>query len=202
MKNNSIAVMASGKGTNLRVILQAIEQGTCPARVACVICNKEDAAALSIARQAGVPHVFFLNPKDYENRKDFDEACAKVIQDAGCHWVILAGYMRILSAEFIQNFPNRIINIHPSLLPAFIGADAVGAALQHGVKVTGCTVHLVNEDLDGGPILAQASVEVLDDDNWHTLHQRIQVEEHRLFPETIARLLTTDFTIDGRRIIW
>jgi len=202
MKNNRIAVMASGKGTNLRVILQAIEQGTCPATVACVICNKEDAAALSIARQAGVPHVFFLNPKDYDNRKDFDEACAKVIQEAGCHWVVLAGYMRILSAEFIQNFPNRIVNIHPSLLPAFIGADAVGAALEHGVKVTGCTVHLVNEDLDGGPILAQTSVEVFDDDNWHTLHQRIQVEEHRLFPETIARLLTTDFTIDGRCIIW
>lgn len=202
MRNNRIAVMASGKGSNLQIILDEIAKGNCPAQVEVVICNKADAGALSIARAAGVTKVVYLNPKDYENRESFDVACAEVIKAAECQWIILAGYMRILSANFIQEFPDRIINIHPSLLPAFVGGDAVGDALKHGVKIAGCTVHLVSEDLDSGPILAQVSVPVLDSDDWNSLHQRIQIEEHKIYPATITRLITSGFKIHNRSVIW
>lgn len=198
----NIAVMASGKGSNLQVLLDAIAQGTCPGRVTTVICNKKDAGALNIARNAGVAHVLFINPKDYASRDLYDMACAEAITQSHCAWIVLAGYMRILSAAFVQRFAGHVVNIHPSLLPAFVGGDAVGDALRHGVKLAGCTVHLVTEDLDGGPILAQAVVPVLDDDNWHTLHQRIQIEEHRIYPSTITALLTQSFHIEGRRVIW
>jgi len=202
MKNNRLAVMASGKGSNLQVILDAISKGDCPAQVALVICNKPDAGAFSIAQNAGVPHVKFMNPKDYESRESFDTACADLIAQVNCNWIVLAGYMRILSASFIQRFPNQIINIHPSILPAFVGGDAVGDALKHGVKVAGCTVHLVSEDLDSGPILAQATVPVLDNDDWHSLHQRIQEQEHQIYPATISRLITQGFKLDGRTAVW
>lgn len=202
MGNHRIAVMASGTGSNLQVILDEIRNGTCPAQVEVVICNKKDAGALSIARQAGVPFVYYVNPKDYANRENYDLACTKLIQDAGCYWIVLAGYMRILSAAFIQSFPHQIINIHPSLLPAFVGGDAVGNALKHGVKVAGCTVHLVSEELDSGPILAQVAVPVLDDDDWASLHKRIQIEEHRLYPQTITRLIKGRFKVEGCLAIW
>lgn len=202
MKNNRIAVMASGKGSNLEIILDEIRNGRCPAQVDLVICNKEDAGALRIAKTAGVPNVAFMNPKDFSDRESFDAACADMIHEAACDWIVLAGYMRILSSSFIQRFPNKIVNIHPSLLPAFVGGDAVGDALKHGVKVAGCTVHLVSEDLDSGPILAQATVPVLDDDDWKSLHQRIQVQEHQLYPATISRLITKGFKLEGRIAIW
>lgn len=201
-KTNNIAVMASGRGSNLQVLLQAIARGECPGQVALVICNKADAPALTIARDAGVPQVLFIDPKAYANREAYDLACAQAIGDAACALIVLAGYMRILSAAFVQRFAGRIVNIHPSLLPAFVGGDAVGDALKHGVKVAGCTVHLVNEDLDGGPILAQACVPVLEDDDWHSLHARIQQQEHSIYPHTIAKLLAQSFTIEGRRVRW
>ncbi len=201
-KNNRIAVMASGKGSNLQVILDQIAKGECPAKVEVVICNKPDAGALKIARKADVPHVLFINPKDYDGRDSYDSACIEAIEAADCQWIVLAGYMRILSASFIHAFPDRIINIHPSLLPAFVGGDAVGDALKHGVKIAGCTVHLVSEQLDSGPILAQASVPVLDDDDWSSLHARIQVEEHRIYPDTITRLVRQSFDIEGRTVHW
>ena len=187
--NNKIAVMASGKGSNLQVILDAIKRGDCAAQVEVVICNKADAGALQIAKDAAVPQVLFINPKDYDNRKAYDLACADVIKKSGCALIVLAGYMRILSPEFIQAFPNQIINIHPSLLPAFKGADAVGEALKAGVKVSGCTVHYVTEELDSGKVLAQASVPVLDGDDWGSLHLRIQAKEHEIYPLVIQRLL-------------
>ncbi len=202
MENNRIAVMASGKGSNLQVILDEIAIGRCPAKVEVVICNKADAGALSIARAAGVPKVVYLNPEDYESRESFDAACAEIIKAAACRWIILAGYMRILSADFIHEFPNQIINIHPSLLPAFVGGDAVGDALKHGVKIAGCTVHLVSEALDSGPILAQVSVPVLDSDDRNALHQRIQTEEHKIYPATISRLITSGFAIHDRSVVW
>jgi phosphoribosylglycinamide formyltransferase-1 len=202
MTNNKIAVMASGKGSNLRAILDEIKQGTCLAEIEVVICNKADAGALAIAREAGVPQVLFINPKDYGGRESYDLVCAKEIKNAGCQWVVLAGYMRILSAFFIQAFHNRIINIHPSLLPAFVGGDAVGDALKHGVKVSGCTVHLVSEALDSGPILAQSSVPVMDEDDWSLLHQRIQIEEYKLYPQVIHRLVSEPFKVSGRKVCW
>ncbi len=189
--NHKIAVMASGKGSNLQVILDAIAQGQCAAQVEVVISNKADAGALQIARNAGVPRVLYLNPKEYDSRAAYDLACAKEIKKSNCALIVLAGYMRILSPEFIHTFPHQIINIHPSLLPAFKGADAVGDALKAGVKVSGCTVHRVNEELDSGEILAQACVPVLDSDSWHDLHQRIQEKEHAIYVEVIHQLLTS-----------
>jgi len=202
MSDNAIAVMASGKGSNLRVILDAVATGTCPVDVKLVISDKADAQALEIARAAGVPEVLYLNPGDYADRASFDADCAEAIDSAGCRWIVLAGYMRILSAPFVRRFRGRIINIHPAILPAFPGAKAVEDALAHGVKLSGCTVHLVDEVLDGGPILAQAVVPVHDDDTRESLHARIQAEEHRLYPETLARMVNSGFDLDGRRVIW
>jgi len=202
IKASNIAVMASGKGSNLQVLLDAIKGGACPGQVALVICNKADAHALTIAKEAGVQQVLFIDPKAYANREAYDAACAQAIEDAACAWIVLAGYMRILSADFVSRFAGRIINIHPSLLPAFVGGDAVGDALKHGVKVAGCTVHLVTEDLDGGPILAQAAVPVLEGDDWQALHARIQQEEHKIYPQTVAKLLNQSFTVEGRRVRW
>jgi len=187
--NNKIAVLASGKGSNLKAILQAIERGDCCAKVEVVICNKADAQALQIAKDAGVPHVLFINPKDYSGREAYDEACMQVIQEADCSLVVLAGYMRILSEGFIQAFPQQIINIHPSLLPSFIGADAVGDALRYGVKVSGCTVHIVTKELDSGPILAQSCVPVLAEDDFASLHARIQDQEYKIYPDVIDTLI-------------
>jgi len=202
MNSKAIAVMASGRGSNLKVILEAIAAGDCPVEVRLVISDKADAAALDIARRAGVTHVVHLNPKDYADRARFDAACADLIDQYGCQWIVLAGYMRILSSFFVRRFPSRIINIHPAILPAFPGARAVEDALDYGVKVSGCTVHLVDEVLDGGPILAQAIVPVLDDDNRDSLHARIQVEEHRIYPATLRRMVKCGFSIAGRTVVW
>ena len=202
MNPKAVAVMASGRGTNLKVILDAVKAGECPVEVRLVISDKVNAQALEIAKEAGVPHVTHINPKEYADRASFDAACADLIDSQGCGWIVLAGYMRILSSEFVRRFRGRIINIHPSILPAFAGAHAVEDALTHGVKVTGCTVHLVDEVLDGGPILGQAVVPVLDDDTRDSLHARIQIEEHKLYPAMLARLVNEGFRLDGRRVIW
>ncbi len=202
MSAQVIAVMASGKGSNLHVILAAAGAGHCPVDVRLVISDRADAKALDIARTAGVAQVMYINPKDYADRAAFDTACADAIEAAGCRWIVLAGYMRILSSAFVQRFSGRIINIHPALLPAFAGADGVADALAYGVKLAGCTVHLVDEVLDGGPILAQAAVPVHDDDTRDSLHMRIQAEEHRLYPATLKRMVEEGFTLAGRRVIW
>jgi len=201
-QNQSIAVMVSGKGSNLKVILDAAMQGRCPVSVQVVISDKADAQALNIARHAGVPQVLYINPKEYSDRAAFDAACAEVIDAAGCRWIVLAGYMRILSASFVRRFRGRIINIHPAILPAFAGAHAIEDALAYGVKASGCTVHLVDEVLDGGPILAQAAVPVHNHDTPESLHARIQIEEHKLYPATLTRMVMDGFHIDGRRVIW
>lgn len=198
----AIAVMVSGRGTNLKVILESIAAGECPIDVRLVISDKADAEALNIARDAGVPNVIWLNPKDYQDRALFDAACADLIDQYACQWIVLAGYMRILSSFFVRRFPQRIINIHPSILPAFAGGKAVEDALSYGVKVSGCTVHLVDEVLDGGSILAQSIVPVLDDDTRDSLHTRIQKEEHKLYPATLKRMVEQGFKINGRTIIW
>ena len=202
MTHQAIAVMVSGRGTNLAAILEAASKGICPVDVRVVISNKVDAPALRIARDAGVETVLFINPKDYQDRDAYDKACSDVIEKADCRWIVLAGYMRILSSFFVSRFTNRIINIHPSLLPAFMGADGVGDALAYGVRVTGCTVHLVNEEVDGGAILAQAVVPVLDDDDRESLHQRIQAEEYKLYPQTLRRMIQDGFSVHGHCAIW
>ena len=198
----AVAVMVSGRGTNLKVILESVAAGECPIDVRLVISDKVDAEALNIARDACVPNVIYLNPKDYQDRAMFDAACADLIDQHACQWIVLAGYMRILSSFFVRRFPQRIINIHPSILPAFAGGKAVEDALSYGVKVSGCTVHLVDEVLDGGSILAQSIVPVLDDDTRDSLHARIQKEEHTLYPATLKRMVEQGFKIDGRTITW
>ncbi|MBL1353337.1 MAG: phosphoribosylglycinamide formyltransferase [Zetaproteobacteria bacterium] len=202
MTRQSIAVMASGRGTNLAAILEAANNGKCPVDVRVVLSNKVDAPALQIARDAGVDTILFINPKDYPDRVAYDQACSKVIESHQCDWVVLAGYMRILSSGFVSHFENRLINIHPALLPSFTGADGVADALAYGVKFSGCTVHLVHEEVDAGPILAQASVPVLNDDSVESLHQRIQKEEYTLYPNTLRRLVEEEFHLEGRRVIW
>jgi len=194
--------MASGKGSNLKVILDAVANGSCPLQVKVVIADRKQAKALDIARAAGVATVAYIDPNGYEDRVAFDAACADVIAQSGCQWVVLAGYMRILSAPFVQQFEDRIVNIHPALLPAFSGAHGVEDALQYGAKVSGCTVHLVDEQLDHGAILAQAAVEVHDDDDVDSLRSRIQQQEHRLYPQVLTQLVEQGFDIDGRRVIW
>jgi len=202
MSKTRIAVLASGKGSNLKAIAGAASRGECPVEVALVLSDKADAGALQIARDAGVARTDYLNPGDYADRASFDAVCGDTIQAAGCDWIVLAGFMRILSNSFIERFRNRIINIHPALLPAFPGAHAVRDALEYGVKITGVTVHLVDEVLDGGPILAQAPVMVRDDDTVESLHNRIHAAEHQLYPETLKRMIEGGFSIEGRRVMW
>jgi len=202
MNVKRIAVMVSGKGSNLKAILQAAERGECPVNVRLVISDKADAPALKVAKDAGVADVLFLNPKDYADRAAFDAACTDAIEQAGCQWIVLAGYMRILSGEFIGRFRNRIINIHPALLPSFPGAHAVRDALEYGVKITGVTVHLVDEVVDGGPILAQVSVPVQSDDTEESLHNRIHAAEHQLYPEILKRMIEGKFSIKDRQAVW
>lgn len=202
MNAKTVAVMVSGRGTNLKVILESIARGECPVDVKLVISDKGDAEALSIARNAGVPHVVYVDPENFAGREQFDAECAELLDRHGCQWIVLAGYMRILSSSFVSRFRGRIINIHPSLLPSFVGAKAVEDALEYGVKVSGCTVHLVDEVLDGGSILAQSVVPVLDDDSRDSLHARIQAEEHKLYPATLARMANEGFDIVGRKVVW
>ena len=202
MNSKAVAVMASGRGTNLKVILEAVAAGECPVDVRLVISDKGDAEALNIARNAGVPHVVHVDPKNFTGREQFDAECAELLDRHGCQWIVLAGYMRILSSSFVSRFRGRIINIHPSLLPSFVGAKAVEDALEYGVKVSGCTVHLVDEVLDGGPILAQSVVPVLDDDTRDSLHARIQTEEYKIYPTTLARMANEGFEIVGRKAVW
>ncbi|MDX8389426.1 MAG: phosphoribosylglycinamide formyltransferase [Mariprofundaceae bacterium] len=202
MTKNKIAVMVSGRGTNLQVILEAVANGECPADPQLVISNRSEALALNIARKAGVPHVQHIDAKNYSDRAMYDAACADLIDRHDCQWIVLAGYMRILSPSFVSRFRGRIINIHPSLLPAFSGAKAVEDALEYGVKVAGCTVHLVDEVLDGGSILSQSVVPVYEDDTRESLHYRIQVEEHKIYPTTLAKIITQGFDIQGRTVMW
>ena len=192
-----LAVLASGTGSNLQALLD--DPVTGPA-VALVVSDRADAKALDRARSAGAEAVH-LDPKGYPSREAHDEALAALLADRGIGGICLAGYMRILTAAVVRPFWTRMLNVHPSLLPAFPGAHAVRDALAWGVKVTGCTVHLVDEEVDHGPIVAQETVAVLEDDDEATLHARIQEAEHRLYPRA-ARLLVEDrLRLDGRRVL-
>ena len=193
-----IAVLASGQGTNLQAILEAAERGEIAGRVALVLSDRKGAYALERARSRGIK-TLWLNPKQYLNRTEYDEAMAKELLAEGVDLVVLAGFMRLLSAVVTTVFRNKIINIHPSLLPAFPGTSGVEQALDYGVKVTGCTVHFVDEGLDTGPIILQEAVPVIQGDTAETLHQRIHAAEYRIFPRAIELLCRDKITIDGRR---
>ncbi len=195
-----LGVLISGRGSNLQSIIDAIRRGELSATIAVVVSNRPEAAGLLRAREAGLDAVC-LQQKDFADRGAYDAAVAGVLRDHSVDLVCLAGFMRLVGAPLIDAFPNRILNIHPSLLPSFPGLDAQQQALEHGVKVTGATVHLVNPELDGGPIVGQVSVPVLADDTVESLSARILVEEHRLYPMAIARVLDGNWRLEGRRFV-
>ena len=194
----NLGVLISGRGSNLQAILDAIREGQLDARVSVVLSNVASAAGLELAAAAGLPAVA-LSHRDFPSREDFDEAVVARLREHEVDVVCLAGFMRILSPVLVRAFPGRILNIHPSLLPAFVGLHAQRQALEHGVKVTGATVHLVDEELDHGPILLQRAVPVLEEDDEEALSARILEEEHRLYPEAIALLLDGRVRTEGRR---
>ena len=195
-----LGVLISGRGSNLQAIIDAIAGGRLAATVAIVISNRADAAGLGRARSAGI-ETLYLNPRDYDDRDAYDAAIAEALRARRVDLVCLAGFMRLVGPRLLEAFPNRILNIHPSLLPSFPGLDAQRQALEHGVQVTGATVHLVTSELDGGPIVLQAAVPVAPGDSVDSLSARILLEEHRIYPEAIRIVLEGGWTIDGRRLV-
>lgn len=194
-----LGVLVSGNGTNLQAIIDSIEAGNLNVEVACVISNKIDAHALDRARKHGIPAIC-LPYKGFENREAYDAELVSVLKNHGAELVVLAGFMRILTPVIIDAFPNRIMNIHPALLPAFPGLDAQKQALEYGVKVSGCTVHFVDSGCDTGPIIIQAVVPVEEGDTVETLSYRIHKEEHRIYPEAIRLYSEGLLRTDGRRV--
>jgi len=196
----TLGVLISGRGSNLAAIIEAIEEGRLDARLAVVISNRASAQGLQIARAAGI-ETLHLDHRAYPTRDDYDAALARELQARGVRLVCLAGFMRLVGPKLLQAFPDAVLNIHPSLLPAFPGLDSQLRALTHGVKVSGATVHLVTNTLDDGPIVLQAAVPVRDDDTAEILAARVLVEEHRIYPQAIDIVLSGRWRIDGRRFI-
>ena len=197
-----IGVLVSGRGSNLQAIFHAIERGELDARVALVISSRADAPALQVASAHGVATRVIV-PREYPSRAEAGASIVAALREAGARVVALAGYKPILDASVVQAFPNAILNVHPSLLPAFAGGMAPrpqADALAAGVKVSGCTVHFVTEEVDAGPIIAQAAVPVLDDDTVESLSERILAEEHRLLPLALGLALSGRLQIDGKRV--
>ena len=182
-----LGIMASGNGSNFEVVAQAIHDGQLNAKIQVLIYNNPGIKAAARAERWGVPAVL-LNHRDYKQREDLDTAIVETLRHYQVEWLVMAGWMRIITPVLIDAFPDRIINIHPSLLPSFKGVRAVEQALEAGVKITGCTVHLARPEVDSGPILIQAAVPVLPDDTPETLHARIQVQEHRILPQALGQL--------------
>jgi phosphoribosylglycinamide formyltransferase-1 len=193
-----IAVLISGRGSNLQSIIDAVAAGALDATIAVVISNRVGAQGLTRARDAGID-ALFINPKDFPDRDAYDRAIVAALNARGVTLVCLAGFMRLVGAPLLDAFPQRVLNIHPSLLPSFRGLDAQCQALEHGVRVSGTTVHFVTSQLDDGPIILQAAVPVREDDTVETLSARILIEEHRLYPEAIRLVLGGGWAIDGRR---
>lgn len=194
-----LGILLSGRGSNFETIARNVLARKLDCEIGFVFSNKPGAPGLARARELGLPCGVIESAG--RDRAEFDAQVADLLKQHNVDLVCLAGYMRLLSGGFVSQFSQRILNIHPSLLPAFPGLDAQYQALVHGVKVTGCTVHFVDENLDGGPIVLQATVPVLDDDTADTLSSRILVEEHRLYSEAIAWVLKGNYCIEGRRVI-
>jgi phosphoribosylglycinamide formyltransferase-1 len=182
-----LAVLVSGSGTNLQAVLDAVESGRLDARVRLVVSNRPGVLALERAERSGVP-TRCLPHQQFPSRESFDEALVGVLKEAGAEWIVLAGFMRMLTPIFLRAFDGRIVNIHPSLLPAFPGTRSQEQALHYGVKVTGCTVHFVDEGVDTGPIIGQRAVPVLDDDSVESLTRRILAEEHILLVDVLTAI--------------
>jgi len=196
----TLGVLISGRGTNLQAILDAVCEGKLRARIGVVISNVASAAGLERAKKAGAPAAV-IDHKDFASREEFDQRVVEELNRYEVDVVCLAGFMRLLSSALLNAFPGRILNIHPSLLPSFPGLHGQRQALEYGVKVSGCTVHLVDEELDHGSILLQASVPVAENDDEESLSARILKQEHRIYPEAIGLLLDGRIRIEGRRAI-
>jgi phosphoribosylglycinamide formyltransferase-1 len=195
-----IAILASGGGTNLQAIIDAIESNALPVEIALVLSDKEDAYALERAAKHNIPTAV-ITKKDYPDREAFDKEAVRVLKEHKVELVVLAGFMRLITLIFLEAFSERIINIHPSLLPSFPGLNVQKKALEHGVKFSGCTVHFVDDGLDSGPIIVQAQVPVLGDDTVESLSERILKEEHRIYPLAIRLIAEGKVKIEGRRVI-
>ncbi|HWB85434.1 MAG TPA: phosphoribosylglycinamide formyltransferase [Bryobacteraceae bacterium] len=196
---NRLGILISGRGSNFEAIARNVANGSLDASIAVVISNRPDARGLEVARELGLNAVSI--PSKGLDREIYDRLLTEELDKHQVNLVCLAGFMRLLSAPFIRAFSNRILNIHPSLLPAFPGLDAQHQALEHGVKITGCTVHFVDEYLDAGPIVIQAAVPVEDADTVETLSARILKEEHRVYSEAIRIVLSGRYHIEGRRVL-
>ena len=194
-----LAVLASGVGTNLAAILKAIASGRLEARVKLVLSNKIDAPALDIARENGVP-VWARDHGDYERREDFDAAMLGAIREAGVDAIALAGYMRMLSPMFVKAYEGRILNIHPAILPSFPGVNGYANAVDYGVRITGCTVHFVDEQVDHGPVIIQAAVPIGPNDTAESVMARIHALEHRIYPQALQWLARKRLSVEGRRV--
>lgn len=200
MTARTLGILISGRGSNLQAIIDAIVEGRLDARIAVVIANRADAAGLVRAHDAGI-ETLALDHRGFGDRPAFERALVAELRARRVNLVCLAGFMRVLGPDFLGAFPNAVLNVHPSLLPAFRGVNAQLQAWQYGAKVTGATVHLVTDDLDGGPIVLQAAVPAREDDTADTLAARILVEEHRLYPEAIQIILDGGWRLDGRRFV-
>jgi phosphoribosylglycinamide formyltransferase-1 len=200
MQRPKLAILISGRGSNMLALINATLDLQINAEVAVVISNTEAAAGLESATSKGID-TSFISHKG-RTREEHDRIIVEELRRREVDLVCLAGYMRLLSPVFVRAFPSRILNIHPSLLPAFPGLDAQKQALEYGARVTGCTVHIVDEELDHGPIVMQQAVEVRDDDTVDTLSARILEHEHRIYPEAVERVLSPSFRIDGRRCFY
>ena len=199
-RTHRLGILLSGRGSNFMAIADNVAAGKIPdAEIAVVISNRPNAPGLAEAERRGIPTRMI--PSKGLEREQYDRLVVEVLKEKQVDLVCLAGFMRLLSAYFVSQFPNRILNIHPALLPAFPGLEAQRQALEHGVKITGCSVHFVDECLDAGPILVQAAVEVRDDDTVETLAARILAQEHRIYTEAINLVLSELFRIEGRRVI-
>jgi phosphoribosylglycinamide formyltransferase-1 len=199
MPKARLGILLSGRGSNFLALQRAVAQGEIPAEIALVVSNVAAAPGLARARDLGLPAVAIPHA-DEPGRAAHEAKVLAALREAEVEWVCLAGYMRLLSPAFVAAFPRRILNVHPSLLPAFPGVDAQAQALAHGARVSGCTVHLVDEGLDSGPIVVQRAVPVEDDDTPETLAARILVEEHQAYPEALRRLLSEPWQVEGRRL--
>ena len=195
-----VAVLLSGRGSNFVALADACARGEVPASIVVVISNRPDAPGLERAAERGIPARCI--PSRGVPREEHERMLVDALRGAGAEWVCLAGYMRLLGSTFVDAFPGRILNIHPALLPAFPGLDGQRQALEHGVKVSGCTVHLVDAGLDSGPIVVQRTVPVLDDDDADTLSHRILEQEHVAYAQALRMLLTRSWRVEGRRVLF
>ena len=195
----NIGVLASGRGTNLQAIIEAIKEGKVEGRISIVISDNPDAHALERAEQNNI-ETRYINFKEFKTREDYDKKIMECLKEKDIDLVVLAGYMRILSSYFIKMYKNRIMNIHPALLPSFPGLHAQRQAVEYGVKISGCTVHFVNEGVDSGPVILQKAVEVKDNDTEESLAERILKEEHQIYPRAIQLFCQGRLIIKGRKV--